>query len=94
MPYRPEPVPPGATSPSCMFNNSTMPPRLVYESWNESTAPVEVRVVDVGEHRGVGDTEPLLDTFHCRPDRGRNGAVVLQLKQQHERDAHGGQGAP
>ncbi len=29
MPYKPEPTPPGATSPSCMLNNKTIPPRLV-----------------------------------------------------------------
>ena len=45
MPYRPEPVPPGATSPSIMFSSSTPPPSAVYESWNESTDPVDVRVV-------------------------------------------------
>ena len=45
MPYRPDPVPPGATSPSCMLNIAIMPPRLVYESCIESTAPVEVKVV-------------------------------------------------
>ena len=45
MPYRPEPVPPGATSPSIMFAIGTPPPSEVYESWNESTAPVDVNVV-------------------------------------------------
>ena len=45
-PYRPEPTPPGATSPSIMFASSTPPPRDVYESWNELTAPVDVSVVD------------------------------------------------
>ena len=45
MPYRPEPVPPGATSPSIMFRIGTPPPSDVYESWNESTAPVDVNVV-------------------------------------------------
>src|SRR5262245_58940241 len=45
MPYRPEPVPPGATSPSIMFRIGTPPPSGVYESWKESTAPVEVSVV-------------------------------------------------
>jgi hypothetical protein len=45
MPYRPEPVPPGATSPSCMLNISIMPPRLLYESCTESIAPVDVSVV-------------------------------------------------
>ena len=34
----------------------------------------------VGEHRRVGDAEPLFDAFHRRADRGRNGAVVLQLE--------------
>ena len=29
IPYRPEPVPPGATSPSIMFSSSVAPPRLV-----------------------------------------------------------------
>src|SRR5258706_4718849 len=45
MPYNPEPVPPGATSPSIMFSIVTVPPSAVYESWNESTAPVDVNVV-------------------------------------------------
>ena len=45
MPYRPEPVPPGATSPSIMFTIGTIPPKAVYESWKEFTAPVEVSVV-------------------------------------------------
>jgi hypothetical protein len=44
-PYRPEPVPPGATSPSIMVAIGTAPPSAVYESWNESTAPVDVSVV-------------------------------------------------
>src|SRR5262245_42696661 len=46
MPYRPEPVPPGATSPSIMLNIVMPPPSAVYESWNESTDPVLVSVVD------------------------------------------------
>ena len=54
MPYRPEPVPPGATSPSCMLNIVIMPPRLVYESWNESTDPVEVSVVDAANTAELG----------------------------------------
>ena len=45
IPYSPEPVPPGATSPSIMSTNATPPARLVYESWKLSTAPVEVNVV-------------------------------------------------
>ncbi len=47
IPYRPEPVPPGATSPSIMFSSSVAPPRLVYESWKLSTDPVDVNVVPV-----------------------------------------------
>jgi hypothetical protein len=45
IPYRPEPVPPGATSPSIMLKIVMPPPRAVYESWKESTDPVEVSVV-------------------------------------------------
>ena len=45
MPYSPEPVPPGAISPSIMFSSSVAPARLVYESWKLSTAPVDVKVV-------------------------------------------------
>ena len=49
MPYRPEPVPPGATSPSIMFTIGMPPPSAVYESWNESTEPVDVSVVDAAK---------------------------------------------
>src|SRR5512143_3658256 len=45
MPYNPEPVPPGATSPVIMFKISTAPPRLVQEAWKEPTEPVDVNVV-------------------------------------------------
>jgi hypothetical protein len=45
MPYRPEPAPPGAISPSIMLAISTAPPSGVYESWDELTAPVDVNVV-------------------------------------------------
>ncbi len=44
----------------------------------------------VGEHRGIGHTEALLDAFHRGADRGGNGAVVLKLEQQHQADADGG----
>ncbi len=44
-PYRPEPVPPGAISPSIMSKSATPPPSAVSESCALLTAPVEVRVV-------------------------------------------------
>src|SRR5215470_7320325 len=46
MPYSPAPTPPGATSPSIILMIGSIPPSAVYESWNESTDPVEVSVVD------------------------------------------------
>ena len=49
MPYRPEPTPPGATSPRPMLNMSRPPPTPVYEEWNELTAPVEVPVVETAK---------------------------------------------
>ena len=91
MPYRPDPTPPGATSPICMLNSWINPPRLVYESCAESTAPVEVSVVDAANTDGVGNTEALLDTFHGRPDRGRHRAVVLQLHPHRDRPADRGE---
>ena len=54
MPYRPDPVPPGAISPSIMLNSSVAPPMDVYESWNESTAPVDVTVVAVANAADCG----------------------------------------
>jgi hypothetical protein len=54
MPYRPEPVPPGATSPSIMLMIGIMPPSAVYESWKESTAPVEVSVVAAANAAELG----------------------------------------
>ena len=45
MPYRPEPVPPGAISPNIMFRIGTPPPSGVNESCIELTAPVDVSVV-------------------------------------------------
>src|SRR5262249_37526129 len=54
IPYSPEPVPPGATSPSIMLTSSTAPPRLVYESWKESTDPVEVSVVELANSAEFG----------------------------------------
>ncbi len=45
MPYRPEPTPPGAISPSIMPSSVRPPPKPVYEEWKESTAPVDVSVV-------------------------------------------------
>ncbi len=45
IPYRPEPTPPGATSPSIMLSIGIMPPSAVYESCIELTAPVEVSVL-------------------------------------------------
>src|SRR5665647_164054 len=47
IPYIPDPVPPGATSPSPMLKISRPPPSALNEEWNESTAPVDVPVVDV-----------------------------------------------
>ena len=69
--------PPGATSPSCMLNSVIMPPRLVYESWNESTAPVDVSVVASANTAEFGNAEALFDTFHRRTHRRRDGTVVL-----------------
>jgi hypothetical protein len=54
IPYRPEPTPPGATSPSAIFRMRLAPPRLVYESWNESTDPVDVPVVAVANKAEFG----------------------------------------
>src|SRR6478672_9311518 len=48
-PYRPEPTPPGATSPSIMLNIVIMPPNGVNESWKEFTAPVLVSVVEAAK---------------------------------------------
>ena len=47
IPYRPEPTPPGATSPRPMLKIVKPPPSAVNEEWNEFTAPVDVPVVDV-----------------------------------------------
>lgn len=49
MPYSPEPVPPGATSPSIMFTMATPPAKGDRESWATLTAPVEVSVVDAAK---------------------------------------------
>lgn len=49
IPYSPEPTPPGAISPSIMPSMVMPPPSPVYEEWKESTAPVEVRVVDTAK---------------------------------------------
>src|SRR5947207_1984498 len=46
MPYRPEPVPPGSTSPSMMLTSGAAPPIGVKLSCVASTAPVDVPVVD------------------------------------------------
>ena len=43
---RPTPMPPGDTSPSFMLTSGIMPPSGVKLSWPESTAPVDVPVVD------------------------------------------------
>ena len=43
-PYRPLPAPPGATSPSIMFNISTAPPRLAKLSYDEFAAPSALAV--------------------------------------------------
>ena len=59
IPYRPEPVPPGATSPSIMFVIATIPPSAVYESWKESTAPVEVSVVAAAKVADCGTPNRL-----------------------------------
>src|ERR1019366_1466894 len=48
-PYMPAPIPPGAISPRAMSNSVMPPPNAVYESWNEFTAPVDVRVVDAAK---------------------------------------------
>src|SRR5579863_6576345 len=55
MPYMPAPMPPGAISPSAMSNSAMPPPNGVSESWKQSTAPVEVTVVDAAniEQPGV-----------------------------------------
>src|SRR4249920_2776991 len=45
-PYMPVPTPPGVTSDIMMFTNGTAPPKAVYESCAEFTAPVDVPVVD------------------------------------------------
>ncbi len=45
MPYRPEPTPPGTTSPSCIRNSGTMPPSGVKLSCMAITAPSDVAVV-------------------------------------------------
>ncbi len=49
IPYRPEPVPPGAISPSIMLKIVRPPPKGVYESWKEFTAPVDVSVVEAAK---------------------------------------------
>src|SRR5215469_9131647 len=54
MPYRPEPTPPGTTSPIIMLNSTTPPPNGVNESWNEFTAPVDVTVVDAANSEDPG----------------------------------------
>ncbi len=45
MPYMPDPVPPGLTSPNIMLTSGTAPPSGSRLSWEQSTAPVEVPVV-------------------------------------------------
>ncbi|CAM3770963.1 hypothetical protein POHY109586_22550 [Polaromonas hydrogenivorans] len=45
MPYRPVPVPPNTTSPSCIMTIGTMPPSGVKESCMAITAPHEAAVV-------------------------------------------------
>ncbi len=44
IPYRPDPAPPGATSPSIMLSIGTAPPSALNESCMPFTAPVDVRV--------------------------------------------------
>ncbi len=54
MPYRPEPVPPGAISPNMMSSSAMPPPIAVNESCAESTAPVEVSVVEAANRLEPG----------------------------------------
>ena len=56
------------------------PPRLVYESWKLSTAPVEVSVVAVANAAEFGHAEPGLGALRRRADRGRHRAVVRGLR--------------
>ncbi len=46
MPKRPDPVPPGLTSPYIMLTSVTPPPSGVRLSWAQFTAPSEVLVVE------------------------------------------------
>ena len=87
-------MPPGATSPSIMFSSVIAPPRLVYESWKQSTAPVEVSVVRGGEDGRVGHAEPGLGALGRRADRGRHGAVVGALEAERQADADAAPGSP
>src|SRR5215469_15479933 len=54
MPYIPAPMPPGAISPSAMSNSAIPPPNGVSESWKQSTAPVDVTVVDAANTEQAG----------------------------------------
>ena len=45
IPYKPVPVPPNTTSPSCIITMGTMPPRGVKESCMAFTAPHDAAVV-------------------------------------------------
>ena len=54
IPYRPEPTPPGATSPVIMLTIVTPPPSGVKLSWKLLTAPVDVSVVDVANSVEAG----------------------------------------
>src|ERR1017187_9315121 len=53
-PYMPAPIPPGAISPRAMSNSAMPPPNGVNESWNEFTAPVDVKVVDAAKSEDPG----------------------------------------
>ena len=94
MPYRPEPTPPGATSPSIMLTIGIMPPSAVYESWNEFTAPVEVSVVAAAKVAEFEHAEPDLLALHRRADRLRHRAAAGQLEHVGQRDAARRPGSP
>src|SRR6266496_5383561 len=67
MPYMPAPIPPGAISPSAMSNSTMPPPNGVIESWKQSTAPVEVTVVDTenNEQPGVPNRTSVPSAAPC-----------------------------
>ena len=64
MPYRPDPTPPKATSPSWIRNIGTKPPSGVIESCMLLTAPVDVAVVTAANKRRRRDAEARLLALH------------------------------